>query len=61
MTQADPNVLTQNNRGEWVPSIPLPYYIGRWGKCRCASCPRVFKKYEDHKAHYALVHILALD
>jgi hypothetical protein len=59
-------VQAQNNRGEWVPAIPEPFYLrevrkdkARRGKVRC-DCGRVIKGYENYRGHYALVHILAL-
>lgn len=51
-------VRTQNTRGEWVPSIPLPFY-GRGNRCTC-QCNRRFKGDEAYQGHYALVHILGM-
>lgn len=54
------DVLAQNRSGAWVPSIPLPIYIGR-KKVRCCTCPLVFKSEEAYRGHYALKHVLELD
>lgn len=45
---------TQNTRGVWVPSIPLPFYEIRK---RC-ECGRKFWTNEGYEGHYALRHIL---
>lgn len=65
----EPTVQTQNDRGEWVESIPLPFYLGSVlptrrttgskAKCRC-QCGRKFPDEETYRGHYALVHILGL-
>lgn len=47
---------TQNNAGEWVPSIPLPLY-GVRNRC---SCGRRFWTVRGYRGHYALAHILKL-
>jgi hypothetical protein len=50
----------QNKRGEWVPSIPLPFYefrLTRWGAKRC-NCGLYFWREKNYEAHYALVHIV---
>lgn len=54
------SVQVQNSQGRWVPAIPLPLFVG-FGlrKSRC-DCGRTFKDQEAYRAHYALVHILAL-
>lgn len=49
---------TQNSKGAWVPSIPLPYYLA-FGRVRC-DCGRKFKDEEAYRGHYALKHILYL-
>jgi len=50
----------QNKRGEWVPAIPEPLFVGwRLRKCRC-DCGETFKDKVSYQGHYALVHILAL-
>lgn len=45
---------TQNARGEWVPSIPLPLY-GLRKRCECG---RKFWTMDGYRGHYALRHIL---
>ncbi len=48
---------SQNKYGEYVPSIPLPYYLFR--KVRC-TCGEKFKTEKQYRGHYALEHILGL-
>jgi len=51
-------IAIENNRGEWVPLIPCPYYYGwRLNWCRC-ECGKKFKTEEEYKGHYAYQHIL---
>jgi hypothetical protein len=50
-------VATENNRGEWVPPIPLPYY----GFKKHCSCGQSFWFEENYNAHYAYKHILFPD
>lgn len=50
----------QNRHGDWVPSIPVPFFIGR-KKVRCPRCPLVCKDQKRYREHYALDHILDLD
>lgn len=45
----------RNSRGEWVPAIPCPWYLGFRKKCECG---RKFWTFESYEAHYALRHIL---
>jgi hypothetical protein len=45
---------TQNKRGEWWPSIPLPFY-GLRKRCYCG---RKFWTMEGYRGHYAVAHIL---
>lgn len=54
------SVQAQNRRGDWVPGIPEPLFVG-FGlrRCRC-DCRRTFRNRETYRGHYALVHILAL-
>jgi hypothetical protein len=47
---------TQNERGEWVPAIPLPLY-GLRKRCQCG---RHFWTAAGYRGHYALRHILRL-
>lgn len=50
---------TQNDRGEWVPAIPEPYFLMfGWVKCSCGSKFRGRSRYREH---FALAHILGLD
>lgn len=51
---------TQNDRGEWVPAIPLPLFVGwRLRKSRC-SCGQTFRNQHRYREHFALAHILGL-
>lgn len=55
-----------NTRGEWVPSIPLPFYGFRF--VGCGECDRTFKSLttstgraeQRYREHYAYAHILGL-
>ena len=47
----------ENKRGEWVPSIPLPYYEM---KKRC-ECGRRFWTMDGYRGHYAYAHILGME
>lgn len=50
----------QNDRGEWVPAIPLPLFVGfRLRKCRC-ECGQTFPNKLRYREHFALAHILGL-
>lgn len=66
-SDGEPINQTLNKRGEWVPSIPLPFIDRRrwaWGNSFvCWECPDkpMFKRMVDYRGHYALVHILGLD
>lgn len=53
----DRNTSAQNRRGEWVPSIPLPFF-GFRKRCRCGAR---FWTLIGYRAHYALEHILGMD
>jgi len=46
--------MTQNKRGEWVPSIPVPFY----GIRKTCCCGRKFWTMRGYELHYALDHIL---
>ena len=56
----------QNRRGEWVPAIPLPYFLTenarpfRWNTVRC-ECGAAFHSQRRYREHYALVHVLGLN
>lgn len=59
-------ISVQNDRGEWVPAIPEPYFLRDWlgrlrlqGRCRC-DCGRVFRTRQRYREHAALVHVLGL-
>lgn len=45
---------TQNALGQWVPSIPLPFY----GLRKHCGCGRKFWTEEGYRGHYALAHVL---
>lgn len=49
---------TQNERGEWVPAIPLPYFLA-FGRVRC-DCGERFRDQRRYREHYALTHVLGL-
>jgi len=51
------DVKALNERGQWVPSIPLPLYILL--RCRC-ECGRAFWTAAGYRGHYALTHVLGL-
>jgi hypothetical protein len=48
-----------NDRGEWVPSIPLPLFTFPH-RHRC-ECDRSFWTMSGYRGHYALVHVMHLD
>ena len=57
-------VMTENRRGEWVPSIPEPFF--ERNAVRCGDCEERFRGKKDlqrrrYREHFALVHILGLD
>lgn len=47
----------QNDRGEWVPAIPLPLYV--WPHRHRCKCGGGFWTESGYRGHYALAHILA--
>jgi len=49
--------LEQNNQGNWVPAIPLPFY--QMFRVEC-TCGRRFWTPGGYRGHYALVHVLGL-
>jgi hypothetical protein len=55
-TSKSADVQTLNDRGEWVPGIPLPFY-GLRKRCECG---RKFWTAEGYRGHYALAHTLGL-
>lgn len=50
--------LTQNDRGEWVPAIPLPMFLG-FGRVQCDCGKRVFGR-RRYREHFALSHVLGI-
>ena len=53
-------VTAQNDRGQWVPAIPEPLFVGfRLRKCRC-DCGDLRPNRQSYREHYALAHILGL-
>lgn len=51
--------LTTNRIGEYVPAIPMPFYL-RFGRCKC-DCGKSFSSEKRYREHYALSHILNLE
>lgn len=49
-------VSVLNERGEWVPAIPLPHF----GMRKACDCGRRFWTLNGYRGHYALEHILGL-
>jgi hypothetical protein len=49
---------TQNSRGEWVPSIPLPFRS--LFHHRCPECNAAYWTQPGYRGHYALAHILGM-
>ena len=56
MSNVQRQVMAQNRDGEWVPSIPLPFYGLRKG----CNCGQKFWTVKGYEGHYALAHILKL-
>lgn len=46
---------TMNQRGEWVPAIPLPGFYHLRHHC---TCGQKFWRMVNYRAHYAYVHII---
>lgn len=55
----DKNTQCQNNMGDWVPAIPLPYYLS-FGRVRC-DCGEKFWGSKNYRGHFALTHVMGLD
>jgi hypothetical protein len=53
-------ISTQNDRGEWVPAIPLPLYSVIFQRKRC-KCGRTYWTMAGYRGHYAYVHILGME
>lgn len=51
----------QNNRGDWVPAIPLPRRHLVVYRCTHRRCKAMFFNAKGYMGHYALAHILHLD
>lgn len=49
-------VMMENERGEWVPAIPLPFHSALVG-FRC-GCGRRFWTRQQYNEHYAYEHIV---
>lgn len=47
---------TQNQRGEWVPAIPLPLFT--FPHRHQCSCGQSFWTMDGYRGHYAAVHII---
>lgn len=55
------DVQACNKRGEYVPAVPEPLYVGwRLKKCQC-DCGEVFKTRREYRGHYAYAHILGME
>jgi hypothetical protein len=52
---------TQNKDGDWVQTIPEPFYYPFRKQCPDQTCEKRFWTLEGYRSHYALVHILKLD
>lgn len=62
MPDSPTGAFVQNHRGEFVPAIPLPLFIGmKRVQCTHDNCGRKFFAKKRYREHYALAHILALD
>lgn len=60
-TEKRETVQAQNTRGEYVPAVPEPLYVGwRLKKCKC-DCGEVFKSRREYRGHYAYAHILGME
>ena len=44
----------------WRPAIPMPLFIGWFGRNQCV-CGKKFRKVQKYREHYAVVHILIGD
>lgn len=51
--------MAENRRGQWVQSVPLPFY-GRVRKT-CMHCGRKFWTEDGYRGHYAYAHILGME
>lgn len=48
-------IYEQNTAGEWVPSVPLPFY-GIRKHCPRAGCGRRFWTVARYRRHYSAAH-----
>lgn len=53
------NNQMQNKRGEWVPSIPEPFYA-RSHRYQCGCGKATFWTKAGYQGHYAYAHILGM-
>lgn len=54
----DHGTSMQNERGEWVPAIPEPYFLA-FGRVRC-DCGETRWSKRSYREHYALAHVLGV-
>lgn len=55
------DVAVLNSKGQWVPAIPEPMFVGfRLRHCRC-DCGEIRKTRRSYREHYALTHIVGLN
>lgn len=51
----------QNARGDWVPAIPEPMWVGfRLRRAEC-TCGKKFSNRDGYRDHYAYAHILGME
>ena len=55
--QMTKGVTCKNNRDEWVPAIPVPFFYAIRKGCECGEKFWTMQGYEEHYAHK---HILGL-
>jgi hypothetical protein len=48
--------MTQNDRGQWVPAIPMPF-VTTWNKYRCTCRKKPFWTLEEYKQHWVYEHV----
>lgn len=51
-------VSQTNDRGQWVPAIPLPHFLA-FGRCEC-ECGKRFASKLRYREHYAIAHVMGL-
>lgn len=52
-------MTTRNAKGQWVPAVPEPFYLGFFRKkCRC-DCGERFRSRALYEKHYVYTHIWA--